>query len=55
MQSIADKTFGSAEINHRSNSDDGNKIKSSHENGILNDKVSHWKWKTVFWKTKFMT
>ena len=39
MQSIANKTFGSTEINHIPNSDDGNKIKSSHEIGILNDKV----------------
>ena len=39
MQSVADKTFGSAEINHRSNSDDENEIISSHETGILNDKV----------------
>ena len=39
MLSIANKTFGSTEINHIPNSDDGNKIKSSHEIGILNDKV----------------
>ena len=39
MHSIANKTFGSTEINHIPNSDDGNKINSSHEIGILNDKV----------------
>ena len=39
MQNIADKTFGSAEINHKSISDDGNKNKCPHEIGILNDKV----------------
>ena len=39
MQNIADKTFGSAEINHKSISDDGNKNKCPHDIGILNDKV----------------
>ena len=39
MQNIADKTFGSAEINHKSISDDGNKNKYPHEIGILNDKL----------------
>ena len=39
MQNIADKTFGSAEINHKSISDDGNKNKCPHEIEILNDKV----------------
>ena len=39
MQNIADKTFSSAEISHKSVSDDGNKNKYPHEIGILNDKV----------------
>ena len=38
LQEIIAKTFGLAEINHRSNSDDGNK-KCPHEIGILNDKL----------------
>lgn len=33
------KTFGSAEINQSSNSDDGNKNKCVHETELLNDKV----------------
>ena len=39
LQNLIDKTFGSAEINHRSISDDGNKNKYPHEIGILNYKV----------------
>ena len=39
LQSIIAKTFGLAEINHISNSDDGNKNKCPHETGILNDKL----------------
>ena len=39
LQNVIDKTFGLAEINHRSNSDEGNKNKCPHEIGILNDKV----------------
>ena len=46
LQNTITKLFGSAEINHRSNSDDENKNKSAHEIGIL--KCSQWKWKTVF-------
>ena len=33
------KTFGSAEINHSPNSEDGNKNKCVHETELLNDKV----------------
>ena len=54
LQNVIDKTFGSAEINPRSISDDGNQNKCSHEIGLLNVRCSHWKWKTVFLKTKFM-
>ena len=39
MQNIIAKTFGSSEINHRPNSDDGNKNKCAHDIGILNDKM----------------
>ena len=39
LQNIIAKTFGSAEINHRSNSGDGNENKFAHEIGVLNDKV----------------
>ena len=39
LQNIIAKTFGTAEINHRSNSDDGNKNKCAHETGISNNKV----------------
>ena len=39
LQNIITKCFGSAEINHRSNSDDENKNKCAHEIGILNNKV----------------
>ena len=39
LQNVIDKTFGSAEINLRSISDDGNQNKCSHEIGLLNDKV----------------
>ena len=38
LQNVIDKTFGSAEINPRSISDDGNQNKCSHEIGLLNDK-----------------
>ena len=39
LQNIIAKTFGTAEINHRSNSDDGNKTKCAHETGISNNKL----------------
>ena len=39
MQNVIAKTFSSSEINHRSNSDDGNKNKCAHDIGILNDKM----------------
>ena len=39
LQKLIDKTFGSAEMNHRSISDDGYKNKCPHEIGILNDKM----------------
>ena len=39
LQNLIDKTFGSAEINHRFINDDGNKNKYPHEIGILNNKV----------------
>ena len=39
LQNLIDKAFGSAEINHRSISDDGNQNKCRHEIGILNEKV----------------
>ena len=39
LQNIIAKTFGSAEINHRSKSGDGNENKFAHEIGVLNDKV----------------
>ena len=39
LQNLIDKTFGSAEINHRSISDDGNQNKCPHEIGLSNDQV----------------
>ena len=57
MQNIADKTFGSAEINHKSISDDGNKNKCPHEIGILNDKVQSlemFSGKRNSWRDKFI-
>ena len=39
LQNLIDKTFGSAEINHRFINDYGNKNKYPHETGILNNKV----------------
>ena len=52
MQNIADKTFGSAEINHKSISDVGNKNKCPHEIGILNDKVQSLEVENSFLKNK---
>ena len=37
LQNVIAKTFGSVEINYRSNDDDGNKNKCPHEIGILTD------------------
>ena len=52
LQNLIDKTFGSAEINHRSISDDGNKNKYPHEIGILNDKVHSLEVENSFLKSK---
>ena len=52
LQNLIDKTFGSAEINHRSISDDGNKNKYPHEIGILNDKVQSLEVENSFLKSK---
>ena len=52
MQNIIAKTFGSAEINHRSNSDDGNKNKCAHDIGILNDKFQSLEIENSFLKNE---
>ena len=52
MQNITAKTFGSAEINHISNSDDGNKNKYAHDIGILNDKVQSLGMESSFLKNE---
>ena len=52
LQNIIAKTFGSAEINRRSNSDDGNKNKCAYEIGILKDKVQSLGVESSFLKNK---
>ena len=52
LQNVTDKTFGSAEINHRSNSDDRNKNKFPHEIRTLNDKVQSLEMENSFLKNK---
>ena len=52
LQNLIDKTFGSAEINHRSISDDGNKNKYPHEIGVLNDKVQSLEVENSFLKNE---
>ena len=52
LQNLIDKTFGSAEINHRSVSDDGNKNKYPHEIGVLNDKVQSLEVENSFLKNE---
>ena len=54
LQSVIDKTFSSAKIDHRSNSDDGNKNNCPHEIGILNDKVQSLEVEMSFLENKFM-
>ena len=51
-QNVIDKTFGSAEINHISNSDERNKNKFPHQIGILNDKVLALEVENSFLKNK---
>ena len=52
LQNVIDKTFGSAEINPRSISDDGNQNKCSHEIGLLNDKVQSLEVENSFLKNE---
>ena len=52
LQNTITKTFDLAEINHRSNSDDGNKNKCAHEIGILNDKVQSLEMENSFLKNE---
>ena len=52
VQNLIDKTFGSAEINHRSISDDGNQNKCPHEIGILSDKVQSLEVENSFLKSE---
>ena len=52
LQNVIDKTFGSAEINLRSISDDGNQNKCSHEIGLLNDKVQSLEVENSFLKNE---
>ena len=52
LQNLIDKTFGSAEINHRSISDDGNQNKCPHEIGILSDKVQSLEVENSFLKNE---
>ena len=52
LQNLIDKAFGSAEINHRSISDDGNQNKCPHEIGMLNDKVQSLEVENSFLKNK---
>ena len=51
-QNVIDKTFGSAEINHISNSDERNKNKFPRQIGILNDKVLALEVENSFLKNK---
>ena len=52
LQNTITKTFDLAEINHRSNSDDGNKNKCAHEIGISNDKVQSLEMENSFLKNE---
>ena len=52
LQNIIAKTFCSVEINHRSNSDDGNENKCPHKIGILNDKVLSLEMENSFLKNE---
>ena len=52
LQNATAKTFGSAEINHRSNNDDGNKNKCSHDIGILKAKVQSLRMENSFLKNE---
>ena len=52
LQNATAKTFGSAEINHRSNNDDGNKNKCSHYIGILKAKVQSLRMENSFLKNE---
>ena len=52
LQNLIDKIFGSAEINHRSISDDGNQNKCAHEIGLLNDKVQSLEMENSFLKNE---
>ena len=52
LQNVITKTFGLAEIDHRSNSDHGNKNKCPHEIGILNDKMESLEVENNFLKNK---
>ena len=54
LQNVIDKTFGSAEINLRSISDDGNRNKCSHKIGLLNDKVQSLEVENSFLKGTLM-
>ena len=52
LQNLIDKAFGSAEINHRSISDDGNQNKCRHDIGILNEKVQSLEVENSFLKNE---
>ena len=52
LENLIDKTFGSAEINHTSISDDGNQNKCAHEIGLLNDKVQSLEMENSFLKNE---
>ena len=52
LQNLIDKAFGSAEINHRSISDDGNQNKCPHETGLSNDQVQSLEVEDCFLKNE---
>ena len=52
LQNATAKTFGLSEINHRSNKDDGNKNKCSHDIGIINAKMQSLRMENSFLKNE---